>query len=167
MPAAELEEPQAPPVAAKEHADATVLQMPPNDSTAAALTSFASAVLAATTALNLFVQQSNGVSPDATASTENANAPTRADAPPPPSPNGEARTFQRQGGISQFKAKIDSAESSANSRNDGTDEYEALLQRAITILDKLTSQRGPGNSDAMQQQLNNIEQRLASGAYPQ
>jgi len=66
-----------------------------------------------------------------------------------------------------YKIRIDAAQSQIQGQAQGGTELEELLERAITLLETVTQHPALRDFSDYQRRLDEIEQRLSQGSYPQ
>jgi len=71
------------------------------------------------------------------------------------------------GGGGGYKDRFDAARRAAQEQGQNAEEMQALLEQAITLLERVSQHPALADYSAQRRRLEEIEQRLGSGAYPQ
>lgn len=109
--------------------------------------------------------------PPPTAAPAGEDAPTWEDAPdlppsPPPSELQESPAPAAAAAGADFERRFDAVQSRLQTASPD-DPVPALLDRALTLLESISQHPALRDYSATQRKLEEIEQRLGAGAYPQ
>ncbi|MGP8200210.1 MAG: hypothetical protein ACLQU4_11990 [Limisphaerales bacterium] len=98
---------------------------------------------------------------------EPANGPGQVTPAWPGEEPGNGVQPEWSGGGRDFRTRFDAARAGVESQAQSAEELQALLDQAITLLESVSQHPALRDYSANQRKLEEIEQRLGYGAYPQ